>query len=106
MEHSRDDHLRDEGPGLRARLDKMRAAGRISQEEADRVRSAAGSGEFDAAVAAIRLRHASEWIATGVAEGRFTQTEADEVLERLRKGEDPRVLSGLRRRQRPRPAGS
>jgi hypothetical protein len=86
---------------LAARIHKMLAAGRITEDEADRVREAAGSGDLHAVVADIRLRHAQRWVDAAVADGRMTQAEADRTLERLARGEHPRPpRSGRRRRER------
>ncbi len=39
-------------------LDKMVASGRITPEEAARLRATAGTSEFDSAMGAVRARHA------------------------------------------------
>jgi polyhydroxyalkanoate synthesis regulator phasin len=80
------------------RLDAMVASGRITQEEAARVRAAEESGEFDVAVREIRLRHARARLDQVVEDGRVTKAEADALRERLNKGDDPRIVRSLGRR--------
>lgn len=74
------------------RLGEMVRRGRISQEDAERLREAGESGE-DVALQ-LRLEHAKETLAAAVEEGAMTKGDADEVLARLARGEHPR---GLRR---------
>jgi Ni,Fe-hydrogenase III small subunit len=76
----------------------MVASGRITQEEAARVRAAGESSEFDVAVREIRLRHARERLDQVVEDGRVTKAEADALRERLNKGDDPRIVRRLGRR--------
>ena len=86
-------------PRMASRIDKMLAAGRITEEEADRVRAAAESGDLGTAVNEIRARHVREWVAHQVQAGHLSQADADEVLERAERGEDPgSIRSALRRR--------
>jgi len=73
-------------------LDKMVASGRITPDEAARLRATAGTSEFDAAVAAIRARHAQAHTDRAVEEGRMSEDEADGYLERVRDGEHSREL--------------
>jgi polyhydroxyalkanoate synthesis regulator phasin len=80
------------------RLDKLVEAGRVTPEEAARLRAATDSSEFDDTVLEIRLRHARVIVDEAVADGRVSQAEADVLLERLRNREDPSFLRGLRRR--------
>jgi hypothetical protein len=99
MDQSPDREVRHlSGPGLLARLDKMVAARRITDEDAARLRAAAASGDLDAEAQQIRLRHARARVDAAVEDGRLTQQEADTLLERVQNGEHPRVLRGLRRR--------
>ena len=79
----------------------MLRAGRVTEAEAERVRRAADSHELDEAVGAIRLRHARELLDESVEDGSLSRQDADALLERLRRGEDPRLLRGLRGRRRP-----
>jgi hypothetical protein len=76
----------------------MVESGRITQEEAARVRAAGESSEFDVAVREIRLRHARERLDQVVEDGRVTKAEADDLRERLNKGDDPRIVRRLGRR--------
>ena len=78
-------------------LDKMVVSGQVTPEEAERLRKAQGKPEFEAAVLDVRLRHAGERIHSAVSAGQMSQQEADDQLDRLRKGEHPR---GLRARLR------
>ena len=78
-------------------VDKMAASGRITEEEAAQLRATEGTSDFDAAVGAIRARHAGAHMEGAIAQGEMTQEEADGYLERLRSGEHPK---GLRARLR------
>jgi polyhydroxyalkanoate synthesis regulator phasin len=69
------------------RLDAMVATGRVTEEEAARLRACAGTVEFGPALAAIRARHAAVHTEAAVREGRMTQDEADAALDRVRSGE-------------------
>jgi polyhydroxyalkanoate synthesis regulator phasin len=69
------------------RLDSMVESGRITPEEATRLRATEGTEEFDDAVAAIRARHAGEHAAASVRNGRISQDEADGLVDRVRHGE-------------------
>ena len=91
-----------DGDRLLQRLDKMLETGRVRVEEAERLRSAADTEDFDEAVREIRLRHATERLDEALDDGRITPEEAATILERLRNGEDPRFLRGLRRGPRSR----
>ena len=98
MDQSYDDHAQEtEDERLLRRVDKMVEAGRVTGEEAERVRAAADSGELDDAVREIRLRHARARVGAELRDGRVTQDEADLILQRLENGEHPRLLRGLRR---------
>ncbi len=68
-------------------LDNMVAAGRVTPEEAARVRATAGTPDFNAALGAIRARHARVHTDDGVAAGRLSREEADAALHRVRDGE-------------------
>lgn len=82
--------------GLLERLDKLVEAGRITEEEAERLR-AAEPGERDDLIREIRLNHAKAKLDPAVEDGRLTQDEADDILGRLANGERPRFLGPLRR---------
>jgi hypothetical protein len=86
------------GSRLVARLDTMVAAGRITDEEAARLRAAADSGTLHAEAQRIQRRHAKARLEAAVADGRMTPGEAAALVARLDSGEDPRFLRGLRPR--------
>jgi polyhydroxyalkanoate synthesis regulator phasin len=69
------------------RLDGMVAAGRITSEEATRLRAAAGTVAFDVVLATIRARHAQAHTDAAVAAGTMSQADAAASLERVRHGE-------------------
>jgi argininosuccinate lyase len=75
----------------------MVASGRITQEEADGLRGAAGTTEFDKAMTAIRVRHAQAHTDAAVAAGTMSQEDAAAALESLRQGDHS---ADLRRRIR------
>jgi polyhydroxyalkanoate synthesis regulator phasin len=79
-------------------LDRMVSAGRVTAEEAERLRGAGDVAAFDAALAEIRTGHAGPDLDAAVADGQLTQPEADELLDRLRRGEHS---PGLHKRVRP-----
>src|SRR5262245_28223411 len=80
------------------RLDTLVASERITEGEAARLRVTMNTGEFDDVIRAIRVRHARTELGGAVAEGRVSEQEADELLERLRNGEHPQsVRSRLHR---------
>lgn len=87
------------GPRLFERLDKLVRAGRLSDEEAAGLRTAADTGQLGEAAREIQLRHASARVNEAVADGTLTPEQARVLLERLASGEDPRLLRGLRRRR-------
>ena len=86
------------GPRLLQRLDKLVEAGRLTEDEAARLRAVADADELEEAARAIQLRHARARVDDGVTKGAVTRDEADDLLDRLDRGEDPRLLRGLRRR--------
>jgi hypothetical protein len=92
---------------LLERVTKMLESGRITLDEAERLRCAEGSSQFNAIVGEIRGRHAGARLDQAVQDGRLTRDEADVLLGRVEDGEHPRVLQGLRRGSGPRsqPAG-
>ena len=91
------DHMPGEPATLLARLDRMVAMGRITSEEATRVRAARDEAEKHAALTAIRVRHVQDRVEAALAEGRIEPDEADDVLRRLAEGEDPTVVHRLLR---------
>ena len=83
-------------------LDKMVQTGRMTEDEAQRIRDAGGTPEFEEAVLNVRVRHASEQLDAAVADGEMTRAEADGQLQRLRDGEHPKGLRArLRMHRRP-----
>jgi hypothetical protein len=83
-------------------LDKMVAAGRITEPEAARLRATAGTPEFDVAMGAVRARHAGDQMDDAIRSGELTQEEADAHLDRLRQGEHPKGLRARLASHRPR----
>ena len=83
-------------------LDKLVAAGRITEAEAARLRETAGTPGFDAAMWAVRARHASAKMDGAVQSGELTQAEADGYLDRIRRGEHPQGLRARLANHRPR----
>jgi hypothetical protein len=65
----------------------MVASGRVTQEEATRLRAAAGTAEFDAVMGSIRARHAAIHTDAAVAAGTMSPDDAARSLERVRGGE-------------------
>jgi polyhydroxyalkanoate synthesis regulator phasin len=84
-------------------VDRMVASGRITEEEAAHLRATEGTADFDAAVGAIRARHASAHIEEAVADGEMSPQEANEYLQRLRGGDHPKGLRARLRQHRPSP---
>jgi hypothetical protein len=74
------------------RLDRMVESGRVTEQEAGRLRTAAAPGEFEEGILDIRLRHAGTTLDPAVHEGSLTREEADTFLGRLRNGEHPGAL--------------
>jgi hypothetical protein len=89
------------------RVARMLRSGRITGDEAERLRCAAGSSQFNAIVGEIRGRYAGARLDQAVEDGRLTREEANVLLGRLQDGEHPRFLNGLRHGSAPRsqPAG-
>lgn len=84
------------GPNLLRRVDKLVEAGRLTDEEAARLRAAEATGDLEDVAREIRLRHARARVSEAVREGLLTEAEARASLDRLANGEDPRFLRGLR----------
>lgn len=87
------------------RLEKMVTAGRVTPEEAARVRESRDDVERDAAITAIRTRHVIERINRAVAARAITVPEGNELLARLAAGEDPTTLRDVLPRVRRQPGG-
>jgi hypothetical protein len=97
-----DDQAGHDGLGAAQRrvlqhLDRMVSTGRVTVEEAERLRGAGDVATFDAALTEIRARHAGPELDAAVADGQLTQPEADELLDRLGRGDHS---SGLHQRVR------
>ncbi len=75
-----------------SQIDKMVASGRITEQEAVRLRATEGTADFDAAVAGIRARHAAVHMEGAIGAGQMSQEEAASYLDRLRNGEHPKGL--------------
>jgi hypothetical protein len=86
---------------LLARLDLMVESGRLTENEALRLRAATEPGEFGHAVRDIRVRHAAMKLGAAVAEGSLSRGEAGSLLDRLRRGEHGRFLRAHLRTLRP-----
>jgi hypothetical protein len=78
-------------------LDRMVASGRITEAEADGLRRADGTTEFDEVMNAIRARHAQAHTAAAVADGTMSQEDEAAALESVRQGDHS---ADLRRRIR------
>jgi len=65
------------------RAEQMVKSGRLTDQEAERLRSAAEPAEFDDAIRSIRVRHAGARLGPAVADGSLTREEADGFLDRL-----------------------
>ncbi|HUY86275.1 MAG TPA: hypothetical protein VMU77_04120 [Acidimicrobiales bacterium] len=83
-------------------IDKMVASGRITEDEASRLRAAEGTPDFELAVGEIRARHAGEGLEPSVSSGEMTQEQADNYLDRIRSGEHPKGLRARLAKHRPR----
>jgi polyhydroxyalkanoate synthesis regulator phasin len=68
-------------------LDRMVASGRITPEEADRLRATAGTTEFDTVMATVRARHAQAHTDAAVAAGAMSAEDAVAALEQVRAGD-------------------
>jgi hypothetical protein len=97
-EHEMESGRRDR---LLARLDHMVESGRLTDDEALRLRAAAEPGEFHHAVRDIRVRHAAMKLDAAVADRSLSRVDADGLLDRLRRGEHGRPLRAHLRRLRP-----
>lgn len=73
-------------------LEKMVASGRITPDEADRLRAATGTAEFDFVMGAIRARHAQAHTRAAVADGKMSQEAAHALLDSVRDGEHSAAL--------------
>ena len=76
-------------------LDRMVAAGRVTTQEAERLRGATDAAGFEAVLGEIRARHAGPELEAAVQAGQLTGAEAEDLRHRIGHGDHPR---GLRRR--------
>lgn len=77
---------------IAGQADKLVAAGRLTLDEAQRLRAAPDVSHAEQVVREIRARHASERLDAAVSEGVMTRQQADDLLERVRSGEHSRTL--------------
>lgn len=73
----------------------------MTDQEAERLRSADEPAEVDRVIRTIRVRHAGTKLDAAIADGSLTREEADGFLARLRNGEHSRALRAQLRRLRP-----
>ena len=79
----------------------MVETGRVTAAEAVALRAATDPDEVEAAIRAIRLRHAMPKIAEALEDGSLNQEEAETLREQLANGEHARSLRArLRHRRR------
>ena len=78
-----------------ARVDRMVAVGRLTEEEGARLRVAAHSGGLEDELRKIRLRHARARLDRDASSGRVSEEQAQRLRERLHDGADPRIVLGL-----------
>jgi polyhydroxyalkanoate synthesis regulator phasin len=73
-------------------LHRMVETGRISDAEAQRLRSTRGTAEFAAVLNEVRARHAAAHLDRAVEEGRMGAEQAADFLDRVRAGDHSRRL--------------
>jgi hypothetical protein len=76
-------------------LDRMVTAGRVTTQEAERLRAARDAAGFEAVMSEIRARHAGPELEAAVRAGQLSGAEAEDLQHQIRRGDHPR---GLRRR--------
>lgn len=91
-------HDRKGGSRLPRRLDTLVESGRLTAQEADRLRDAETAGGADDVLTEIRARHAAAALGAAVASGNLSQDEADHVLARIQAGEHSAELRARVRR--------
>jgi len=79
------------GPRLEGRLARLVAAGRITADDAARIRAAADGGDLEGELRRIRLAHVRARLDAAVLDGRMSDGEAAEVIARVEADEDPRL---------------
>ena len=77
---------------LMGQLDRMVASGRVTGQEARRLREARGPRQFDQAVRQISARHAGTRLDAAVADGSLSPEEAEGFVDRLLNGEHSHSL--------------
>jgi polyhydroxyalkanoate synthesis regulator phasin len=82
MEHTR----------ILEQLERMVASGRLTTEEADRLRARGGTERFDEVITEVRSRHARVHTDAAVEAGTMSADEADGTLERVRQGDHSAAL--------------
>lgn len=87
---------------LLERADQMAKSGRLTDQEAERLRSAARPAEFDEVIRSIRVRHAGARLDAAVEDGGVTREEANGFLDRLRRGDHSAALRAQVQKLRPR----
>jgi len=87
---------------LLERADQMAKSGRLTDAEAERMRSADKPDEVDEVIRSMRVRHAGAKLGAAVEDGSITPEEADGFLDRLRNGEHSAALRDQVRKLRPR----
>lgn len=94
---------------IAGQADKLVAAGRLTADEARRLRAAPDVSRAEQVLREIRTRHASERLDAAVAEGAMSRQEADDLLERVRGSEHSRALHShlarlrIKHRKQPKP---
>lgn len=82
---------------LNERIDQMHEAGRMTDEQVERVREAAGSDRLGGVVRAIRLEHVTDGLDAAVRDGCLSREDADGFRRRLERGERLSILPGFLR---------
>src|SRR5262245_5227728 len=72
---------------LLGRLDRIVQTGRMTEAEANRIRSARSADEFNAVARDIRVRHAKADLDRAVEAGTLARADADAILEQVALGE-------------------
>jgi hypothetical protein len=81
---------------LDARLSRLVVAGRLTADDADRVRAAADAGDAEPELRRVRLAHARALVDAAVLAGRLSPDDGAAVMSRFEANGDPRPLRTLR----------
>lgn len=81
-------------------LDRLVRSGRMTEEEAARIRDAPDASALQEAVLAVRVRHAGGAVDAAVADGSMTSEEGTDILRRIGQGEHSHGLRALLHRFR------